>query len=285
MIRSSLDLSTLPRTPDGKSVVKTIVYNGGAGAFDSMTVSGGQFKSVVYTATGKDSGIVTYFPLSPGEGQGEGAAGTPDLTIIFTGLEPYEDYTTAGQITINGLPGDDQIYAVDGAPHLGADTIKVYEANGNFENVTFANKGALGIFGAGGNDTIDVSGVSATNTALAALATNGIVLWGWDGNDTLVGSVSTAFSQYLEGFGGDDSLYATAPQSAYATFLVGDDGDDQLYSGPGNDIMEGGLGSDTYYFNTNAFLGSDQIFEGSLPVTASRCRHDRRQRQYRCQLG
>ena len=28
-------------------------------------------------------------------------------------------------------------------------------------------------------------------------------------------------------------------------------------------------GSDTYYFNTNAFLGSDQIVEGSLPVTAN----------------
>src|SRR5262249_50107602 len=153
----ALDLSTLPRTPDGHSVVKTIVVNGGAGGFDTLRGGGGDFSSVVYTATGKDSGIITYNTTDDPT--------ATDLTIIFTGLEPVEDYNTADYMNII-VPDDNdyQLYAVDGTPHNSQDTINVFDANGNFENITFANKHGLWIQGGAGNDTIDVSGLTTTST-------------------------------------------------------------------------------------------------------------------------
>jgi hypothetical protein len=70
------------------------------------------------------------------------------LTIIFTGLEPFEDYSTAGSFTVLGLDNnDDQIYAVDGTPHNNQDTIKIYDLNNSWEYWTVANKGEIGIFG------------------------------------------------------------------------------------------------------------------------------------------
>jgi hypothetical protein len=48
----SLNLDTLPTDAAGHSTVKTSVYNGGAGAFDSMIVTGGHFKNVTYIPTG-----------------------------------------------------------------------------------------------------------------------------------------------------------------------------------------------------------------------------------------
>ena len=220
-------------------------------------------------------------PLSPWEragapqatrrGQGEGDDGTPDLTIIFTGLEPYEDYTTAGQIVINGLPGDDQIYAVDGAPHLGADTIKVYEANDGFENITFANKHGLWIQGGAGNDTIDISGLSTTSTAFNDLRTGAIWLWGEGGDDVLRTSTDSTITQLVYGGDGNDQLYsmAAAGSAAFVSYLDPGAGDDQIYSGPANDLMLGSTGSDTFFFDTNGFLGSDKIAEPNNDLTAN----------------
>lgn len=135
-----LDLASMPTDASGNSLVKTIVVNGGIGGYDTLRVEGKQFHSVVYTATGKDSGIITYSTTDDPT--------ATDLTIIFTGLEPVEDYNTADYMNII-VPDDNdyQLYAVDGTPHNGQDTINVFDANGNFENITFANKHGLWIQG------------------------------------------------------------------------------------------------------------------------------------------
>ena len=254
----SLDLDTLPKDANGHSVVKNIVYHGGTQAFDTLFIAGGSFQHEVYTATGKDSGVITY--------SNSDDPNSPELTIIFTGLEPVYDYATAGSISVNGTDDADHITAVDGTPYLGADTIYVSEANGNFENVTFNNKGELGIFGWGGDDTIDVSGVSLTNTAFPA---SGFALYGGDGDDVLISSPSGTVNQVLSGGYGNDQLYsqAAAGSTAFLTFLDGGAGDDQLYSGPANDILNGNVGSDTYYFASNAYLGSDEITEVNTEIT------------------
>ena len=190
------------------------------------------------------------------------------MTIIFTGLEPVYDYTPADSLSILGTDDADQITAVDGPQYNGADTIYVSEANGNFENVTFANKGELGIFGMGGDDTIDVSGVSSTNTALPA---NGIAIYGGDGDDVLRGLTNGTINEVLSGDGGNDQIYSVAASgsAAFVTYMNGGDGDDQLYSGPANDLMVGGAGSDTYFFDTNGFLGSDEIGEVNNDLSAT----------------
>jgi Ca2+-binding RTX toxin-like protein len=142
-----LDLSTLPRNEDGSLQVSTIVYNGGAGGFDTAKISGGKFKSEVYVPTGKDSGVVTY---TPDDNSGP-------LTLIYTGLEPfidtsYSDYywvstNSTSSHSINIADGDDQegdLY--DGAGnYLGQGTnhtLRIYDPSPDpaFEEVSLANK-------------------------------------------------------------------------------------------------------------------------------------------------
>ena len=116
-------------------------------------------------------------------------------------------------------PGD-QIFAVDGTPHSGQDTVKVYEANNNFENITFANKQGLVVETFSGDSTIDFSGVSTTNTALAATATYGLVLWGAGDNNILKANAATNLNQSLNGSGGNNTFYA-AGGGTLATDLYG----------------------------------------------------------------
>ena len=196
----SLNLDDLPRNADGSLVINTVVYNGGAGGYDTLRVTGGTFDKEIYTPTGRDSGVIQY----------------DDFNIVFTGLEPVETYGTANYIEIDGTDDADQIYAVDGTPHNGQDTIKVYEANGNFENITFANKHGLLIEGLGGDDTIDISGISTTNSNLPLMNSLGIVLDGGDGNDVLRGTAYNSSDQSLDGDAGNDTLYETNTGSNWA---------------------------------------------------------------------
>jgi Ca2+-binding RTX toxin-like protein len=231
----SLNLDDLPRLADGSLAIGTVVYNGGAGGYDTLRVTGGNFTKEIYTPTGRDSGVIQY----------------DDFSIVFTGLEPVESYGTAQYIEIDGTDDADQIIAVDGTPHNGQDTIKVYEANGNFENITFANKQGLLIEGLGGDDTIDISGISTTNSNLPLMNALGIVLDGGDGNDVLKGTAyDSTGQQALMGDGGNDTLYATGGGS-YPDTLYGGDGDDTFVIS-GYETIHGSTGNDTVTVNLPA---------------------------------
>ena len=256
----SLDLGSLPRLDDGTLTTKTIVYNGGAGGYDTLKLSGGSFQSVTYVPTGRDSGILAY----------------DDLTIIFTGLEPVIDTTSAGAIYIYGTDNADNIYAVNGGQDAnGDDMIRVYEANANFEEVSFANKQAAFIFAGGGDDTVHL------NYTTLATGLNQMHVYGGDGNDTLYGS---NFNDWLNGDNGNDVMYGKSGDDV----LVGGDGSDTLYGGDGNDdlvgdgydwanfaetgndTLEGDAGDDVYYYASDnggnslvTDFGSDTIVESN----------------------
>ena len=160
---------------------------------------------------------------------------------------------TANYIEIDGTDDADQIYAVDGTPHNGQDTIKVYEANGNFENITFANKHGLLIEGLGGDDTIDISGISTTNSNLPLMNSLGIVLDGGDGNDVLRGTAYNSTSQGFFGDSGNDTLYAPGTGSNFVS-------------------LEGGYDNDTYVVSGNATIyddGGTDTLTVNLPTAAS----------------
>ena len=258
----NLDLTNLPHNAAGNLAVNTVVYNGGVGGWDTLNVTGGSFKSEIYHPTGKDSGIITFSPLPQGEGQGEGAD-TP-FTIIFTGLEPVGSYGSATYLEIDDYNPGDQIYAVDGTPHNGQDTVKVYEANNNFENITFANKQGLVVETYSGDSTIDFSGVSTTNTALAATATYGLVLSGAGDNNILKANAATNLNQSLNGSGANNTFYA-AGGGTLATDLYG-------YGG-----------NATYIMSTagNIYIGGDTNANNTLDFSALIEQCDRRPRQHR----
>ena len=122
-----------------------------------------------------------------------------------------------------------------------------------------------------GNDTIDVSGLTTTSTAFNDLRTGAIWLWGEGGDDVLRTSTDSTITQLVYGGDGNDQLYsmAAAGSAAFVSYLDPGAGDDQIYSGPANDLMLGSTGSDTFFFDTNGFLGSDEIGELNNDLSAN----------------
>ena len=217
----SLDLGALPRNEEGSLAVNTIVYNGGANGFDTLKLSGGSFNTVAYLPTGRDSGILMY----------------DDLTIAFTGLEPVVDTSSATVIYIFGTNNADEIHAVDSDPINGADTIKVYEANGGFENITFANKQYPTICALAGDDTVHLD-YTHFATGMSWMTVNG-----GDGNDTIDGGIGpgNSIDENLSGDAGNDTIVGGSGNS----LIWGGDGNDLLSGGPGNDTIIGLAGVDT----------------------------------------
>jgi Ca2+-binding RTX toxin-like protein len=91
------------------------------------------------------------------------------------------------------------------------------------------------------------SGASETLTATEASE-----LWGWDGNDTLIGSVA---ADWLVGGRGNDALTGRAG----ADRLYGGTGADALNGGFGGDRMLGGTGDDSYVVDS----AGDRVEEGA----------------------
>jgi hypothetical protein len=132
-----------------------ILYNGGAGATDTLTVTGGTTTSVTHTFTNASDGSITVVGALAG-------------VITYTGLEPVTDNLSAA----------DRIFTFNG----GAETITLTDAAGaNMtidstlgESVTFANPTASLTINAGtGNDTVTITSVDANGPFNASLAING----------------------------------------------------------------------------------------------------------------
>jgi Ca2+-binding RTX toxin-like protein len=149
--------------------------------------------------------------------------------------------------------------------------------------------GLVQVYGAGGNDTISVSGaVSATfeffggdgNDYLTGGGLNDVLhgdagddrLLGGGGDDLLLGGDG---KDTLNGGNGNDLLYGDADGNGDATgdfadftieegmspgndLLKGDNGDDQLHGGGGRDTLYGGVGSDELFGGDDAdYLSGD----------------------------
>ena len=92
-----------------------------------------------------------------------------------------------------------------------------------------------------GNDTITITG------------TAGIDLFGFAGNDTMIGGVGsdTLFggegNDSISGGAGNDLLFGNAGNDT----LIGGDGNDTLRSGLGSDVLDGGNGDDAYFIDVS----------------------------------
>lgn len=113
-----------------------------------------------------------------------------------------------------------------------------------------SDTGVLHVDGTAGNDLIslDVVGsqlvvkVNASTWSFPADEVKSTEIWGWQGNDTILGS---AMKDVIYGMWGDDLLSGRA-------------GDDFISGGAGNDTIGGGSGNDTLYGN----IGNDMIQGG-----------------------
>ena len=245
----SLDLANLPHLADGSSAITTIVYNGGSGGYNTLDVTGGRFRRESYKATGPDSGILTY----------------NDLKVIFTGLSPVIDTTSAYGYYFYGGNDNDHIHFVDGADepdqsYLGGyeldHTLRIYDDEADFEEVTLANKTFIGMETLGANDQVYMqfdrqpTGVSeidllagGDNTVVDATAMSGSVTVGLasiSNNDTFIVSDQTYVDslqiQADYGYGSDNRLIVNSSVAS-------------IYSITGNDVTNFASGAATAYYS------------------------------------
>ena len=221
----SLDFTTLPRDAWGSLLINKIIYNGGQGGFDTLRLDGGTFQTVTYRPTGKDSGILTY----------------DDLTVVFTGLEPVIDLNSAYSLTICGRSSSDDIHVVNGEPQYDEvndnyiDTVRIYETNAHFEEMTFANKTLVYLDGLEGNDSITLEYTTPISYGLGEF--------------------------FVYGGAGSDTLCASGARMD-AVSLYGNDGNDVLKGSSNGDYLAGGSGDDTYLFSNSTLGTVDEASNG-----------------------
>src|SRR5207253_1612586 len=113
-----------------------LVFDGGAGNNNSLTLQGGTATSDVY---------------SPGPGTGQGtdvlAFGAAIETVHFSNLSPVVDLV-AGPLTVNGTNHADSITAAADPNVAGNGLVSV----NNLETLSFLNKTTLTLNGLAGND-------------------------------------------------------------------------------------------------------------------------------------
>ncbi|MCB9928999.1 MAG: LEPR-XLL domain-containing protein [Alphaproteobacteria bacterium] len=134
------------------------VIDGGAGGFDSMVLDGGSFDSVVYTATGPNSGSIN----------------RDGVTLVYDGLEPLYDQTGTNDLVIDLTAiSDEATVFQDGG------NVRVESTDGTFESVIAAlptssltiNLGDdLGLIPANG-DELDVPIISQINGDVLTVGT------------------------------------------------------------------------------------------------------------------
>ncbi|WP_308517426.1 FG-GAP-like repeat-containing protein [Sphingomonas flavescens] len=160
-----------------------------------------------------------------GKDTADDISGLEGNDVIYAGAGDDTVSGGAGNDTVYGQGGNDTIDGGDGIDSLYGDDMFAGSADGN--DILRGGAGADNLHGGGGNDDLD----------------------GGADRDSLEGGLG---ADHLDGGDGDDSLngyLGSTNQDDYATdVLLGGAGDDSLAAQTG-DIVDGGIGNDTLYFN------------------------------------
>ena len=184
-----------------------VVFNGGAGGFDSLIVQGGSFNSGDYTAEGRDSGTLKL------------ANDSQNFTVRFSGLEPTTSLTAIENFVFRtldyggGRPGVDVI-AFD-SPSAGTTRISGTIGGTGFESLTFSNikNFTLDTFS---NDTTgnDADSVVVPNGALSAAGLTSLTIQTGSGDDRINVAPTPSVAINLSGGEGNDDLAIDAQGNA-----------------------------------------------------------------------
>ena len=125
--------------------------DGGIGGFDSLVLGEGSEASVIYMASGPDSGDIQW----------------GESLIAYIGLEPITDNSNAAARIFMGTPEDDVILLTSG-PSTGILTLQ--SETSTFESITFPNPTvSLSIEGGGGNDVFIIENLDPSLTITITL--------------------------------------------------------------------------------------------------------------------
>jgi hypothetical protein len=198
------------------------IVDGGAAGFDTV-ITEGDYSSLIYSASGTDSGSINL-----------------DGNVIhYVGMEPIINLSgEPDEVIFEAFGGNDNIIVEDDLLNTGFIKIRSADSPPGFEEVSFATPAtSLEIRSLGGDDTIVVKSLSNFDTAVRTLT-----IKGGDGNDVIdvseFGAVNT----------GSISRVAT---------LMGEGDNDVLIGGLGDDTYEGGAGTDTIDLSSvQAYIGA-----------------------------
>jgi Ca2+-binding RTX toxin-like protein len=180
-----------------------------------------------------------------------GAAFSAGLTDTFNlGMTGTDGYANAGSLTLADIEtlaitttdSDTTAAATAFDANIDATSVKTVTVTGN-AGMTFANSNlgtALTSFNASG---VTVGPVTYTAGALAAAAT----FTGGAGDDTLSGASSAVAGVTVHGGAGNDTITGSATK---ASTLNGDAGNDSITGGAAADVIDGGIGTNTYVFSS-----------------------------------
>lgn len=185
--------------------------------------------TLTITATGVNNGRLVVKLLA--NGSGRVVADAVRIQYVDEGAVPALAAPIGGglyQLIATGTNGTDTIaIGVDGSGYATVNGMRVPKPGAGGGDLTAAEVGSIIAQGVGGNDVIDLSGVTAS--AFSNLTST--FLAGGDGNDTVIGS---EIGDNIHGEGGHD-------------LLSGGAGNDYAEGGVGNDVVLGDTGDDTLY--------------------------------------
>lgn len=154
-----------------------------------------------------------------------------------------------GVLTIDGTAGADHIVVRQTGTALAVRGEQI-DVNGTLvDSVDVSNVTRIAVAGRGGNDLIDLRGVSV-DARISGGAGNDRI-FGGSGNDAIAGG---AGDDVISGGPGNDSLSGGAGNDQ----LTGGAGNDRLDGGSGNDFLSGNSGNDTL----NGGSGTDSLEGG-----------------------
>ena len=153
----------------------TGLVSGGAGGFDSLVVDGGTFASVVYTATGPDSGTI----IRDGE------------TLTYAGLEPIVDNSSSTDLVIGASDFTDHARLVDLGGQLRFEST---DAIPTFESITFIEPTNSLTLNLGDDSSFPLVPLNDTLDVQALVLDADLIVNGADGTDeiTISGDMNLA---------------------------------------------------------------------------------------------
>lgn len=176
-----------------------------------------------------------------------------------------------GSDILRGEDGDDVLSGGDGADTMsgGAGSDELHGGSG--ADMLFGNDGADMVYGDGGDDIIETGagddkawGGAGNDTILATANDGSDQYWGDEGNDTLDYAVATGnlVVDLGNGFMGRGQVTGNGGTDMFYGFenFIGGSGHDVITATSAVNIMDGGLGNDTFRFQSASAAHGDTIY-------------------------
>jgi hypothetical protein len=248
------DAQSLEMNSNADSVTGTINYSGDVDVFKVLPGISGKL-TLTLAPTG-DKSLASTLVLGDGVtdslASGQAGAGV-SVTATYT--------VTSGQayyIRVGGAPGSHGAYqlqvTVERIPPSEPTIPVVTSAAATITAITtqFGTGWQLLVVGTNGDDAITISQTGSTitlTTPSGASTFNGsftsVVIYGFDGDDTIRTTSTVTSSVWINGGNGDDSIYNAA--TGLGTILTGNGGNLVVSVGAGMAAITGGSGLDSFW--------------------------------------